>query len=344
MASLPEMDDRIRVVAIGGGTGLSVLLKGLNRSGYPLDITSIVTTFDDGGSSGLLRQEFGYPALGDLRESLIALASEKSDVAALARVLGFRFPADSALRGHSVGNLLLAGLLAISGDLTVAVEEASRLLQINGNVLPVSLEPGHLCAELNDGQVIFSESAIDLRGVAEPGICRVFLQHPVKANPAAMEAIVNADAIVLGPGDLFTSVLPNTLPEGMNEAMCQSTGKIIYVCSLTTKKGETDGFTATDFVNRVNEYLCRGYFSAEDRRMVNAVIVNRCCDHAESGQDANMLEVRPVDPDGTRLRETVEEVLIDRVAQSLQPPRHDAELLAAAVIGLVRSEVPQKIG
>ncbi len=329
--------EKVRIAAIGGGTGLSALLRGLKPRASEIDIVAIVTTFDDGGSSGLLRREFGYPGLGDLRQCLLALASEEGDASVLADVLEFRFPENSALAGHSLGNLLLAGLLSKSGYLSTAIEEASRLLRIQGRVLPVSLESGHLCAELHDGHIIYSESAIDLRDAADPGISRIFLRHPVPANPVAMEAVLNADVIVLGPGDLFTSILPNVLPDGMKEAICGSRGKIIFACNLTTKQGETDGFKASDFVATVNDYLDPEGLGSTASRLIDTVIVNQCDETTAEKISGNDYGESPVLIDDENLYGLVDDVLVESLLGGVNPARHEPDALVDAVVKAARS-------
>ncbi len=327
----------LRTVVIGGGTGLSALLRGLKGLQPRLDITAIVTTFDDGGSSGILRREFKYPGLGDLRQCIAALTPPDGDTNAADELLNFRFPKQSALAGHTVGNILLAALLAREGDIATAVEQISRLMRIQGRVLPVSLEAGHLCAELSDGQIIYSESAIDLRESADPSISRVFLRYPVEANPAAIEAVLNADAIVLGPGDLFTSVLPNILPVGMKEVISESDAKLIFVCNLTTKHGETDGFTASDFVSTVNKFLSLQGCGGTNSRCIDTVIVNECDDSAAAAITSNDYSELPVEVDEIDLRRRTDQVVYKPLLGSVAPARHDSEALSNTIVEIMQS-------
>ncbi len=234
-----------KILVIGGGSGSSNILRGLKL--YPVELTVIVTMFDSGGSSGLLRKEFGYPPFGDLRQCLMALSDDSQDTLRIREALEFKFGTDSSLNGHSVGNLLLAALTSLSDDLEVAIGDISRLLGVTGQVVPVTLETAELCAELDDGRLIVGESDIDLRLTPLPRIKRIFLNRDVEANPKAVQAILDANAIVFGPGDLYTSILPNTLPKGITDAVAFTKGIRIYMCNLMTKQGETDGLQGIGF-------------------------------------------------------------------------------------------------
>ena len=247
-------NDRHKIVVIGGGSGTSAAIRGLKT--HNTDLTAVVTMFDSGGSTGILRDEFGYPPFGDLRQCLVALSpSDDERTDALNQALGFRFDSDSSLNGHSVGNLVLAALTSAYGGLQSALDEISSIMHVDGQVVPVTLSAAHLCARLVDGQVIRTESAIDLRGANAPGIDEVFLDEQVTANERAINALNEADAILLGPGDLYTSVIPNLLVPGISEAISNSTAPVIYACNLMTKAGETDGFGASDFAREIVRYL-----------------------------------------------------------------------------------------
>lgn len=271
-----------RVVTIGGGTGPFALLSHLKD--YPCSITAIVTMADSGGSSRRLMDEFGQLPFGDLRQALVALSRK----GALWRdVFTFRFSADQALDGeddesavadgvirmarkrtmpqtgvggHSLGNLIISALESLNeGKLLWALEDAQELLGTAGRVLPVTFDHATLCAQLSTGDVICGESEIDLRGDHDPRplppIRQLFLREPVRACAEALRAIRRSDLIVLGPGDLYTSVLPNLLVPGIAEAIRASSAKKVYVCNLMTKHGETDGFAASDFVRELHKYL-----------------------------------------------------------------------------------------
>lgn len=242
------------MVVIGGGSGSSVALRGLKA--YDLDLTAIVTMFDSGGSTGILREEFGYPSLGDLRQCLLALSpDDNQQIAALNSALGFRFDSESSLRGHSVGNLVLAALTTVFHGVQGAIDEMSRMMQLEGQVVPVTLGHAHLCARLVNGQVIRTESAIDLRGSNGPGISEVYLDSKVSANERALAAIKSADAILLGPGDLYTSIIPNLLVEEISDAIRDSGAPVFYACNLMTKLGETAGYGVSTFASEIVRYI-----------------------------------------------------------------------------------------
>ena len=250
---MPTDPEELKVVVIGGGTGSSVVLRGLKE--HTTKVAAVVTMFDSGGSSGLLQAEFGYPPLGDLRQCLLSLSEDNEASQSLRQLLDFRFRQESSLNGHSLGNLLLAALTTIGDDLELAIDEMARLLRITGQVIPVTLERAELCAELEDGHVVRGESNIDLRRRSDPRIKQVYLCPSVQANTKAIRAILSADVVVLGPGDLYTSIIPNLLAGGIPEALANTQATRIYVCNLMTKLGETDGFKASDFVREVIRYL-----------------------------------------------------------------------------------------
>ncbi|MCH7594872.1 MAG: YvcK family protein, partial [Chloroflexi bacterium] len=291
-----------RIVVIGGGSGSSVLLRGLKSS--TADLTAIVTMFDSGGSTGLLRREFGYPPLGDLRQCLVALSEDSEVTAALRSASEFRFDKNSSLNGHNLGNLLLAALTTVSNDLEDGINEMSRILRITGRVIPVSLEQADLCAELEDGTILREESNIDLRETGIPPISRVFLDPPVAANPRAVSAILAADLVVLGPGDLYTSIIPNLLVTDVAHALRLTSAKLVYVCNLMTKHGETDGYRASDFARTICHYmgakldwavLNTGYVPPEVRKMY----VDECAepvvaDEEEVGKHARRVLTAPL--------------------------------------------------
>ena len=239
-----------RVVVIGGGTGLSVMLRGLKKK--PVDITAIVTVADDGGSSGRLRDEMQMPPPGDIRSVISALAESEP---LLSEMLQYRFSNGTGLAGHSLGNLILAALRDITGDFVTGVRELSRVLAVRGSVLPASHDSIVLMAEMEDGAVVEGESKITKYGGR---IRRVYLQSPdVSPLPEAIEAIREADAIVFGPGSLYTSVIPNLLVPGITEAIRASNAVKVYICNVMTQPGETDGYSVSDHVNAIAKH-CGG--------------------------------------------------------------------------------------
>lgn len=257
----------LNVVVIGGGTGLSTALRGLKHAN--VGITAIVTVADDGGSTGRLRTDFEMPAPGDIRNCIIALSDAESTVG---RLFNYRFEEESAtLAGHSFGNLFIAALTQVTGSFEQAVIESARVLATRGRVLPTTLEDVHLNARLIDGSRVSGESAI---GHSPCPISRIFLEPSrPKGYEPAISAILGADLIVLGPGSLYTSVLPNLLVAGVREAIHLSRARAVYVCNVATQGGETDAFGVDEHVRAVVEYLGEDildYVIANDRRIPEA--------------------------------------------------------------------------
>src|SRR5438309_1999605 len=202
---------------------------------------------DSGGSSGRLRDEFGFLPAGDVRRCLVALAADDSVGMLLRQLFEYRFERGEGLAGHSFGNLLLTALADLTHGTDRAIMEAAHLLRVKGEVLPITLTDSHLFAELEDGRIIEGEGAIDTRRESTP-IARVYLDPPAAATEPALEAIGSADMIVIGPGDLYTSVVPTLLVDGICQAIAASPATTVYVCNLMTKHGETDGYAASDFL------------------------------------------------------------------------------------------------
>jgi len=308
----------IRVVAIGGGTGLSTLLRGLKRH-EQLAITAIVSIADDGGSSGRLREEFDMPPPGDIRNCIVALADAEP---LLGRLFQYRFEQEaSALHGHSFGNLFLAAMTGMTGSFEEAVTEVSRVLAVRGEVLPTTLEKVTLCADLADGSYVCGESNIT---AAPAAVRRLHLEHRPEANPAAVEALLDADLIVLGPGSLYTSVLPNLLVDGIAQAVRFSSATVVYVCNVATQRGETDHFGAADHVRALYDHV--------GSDLLDVIMVNE--NFAEAGK------IRPewgVDAVGLAgLEELPGGAAIVRrdLASTATPLRHDPDKLADALIAL----------
>ncbi len=235
-----------KVVAIGGGTGLSTMLRGLKN--HTKNLTAIVTVADDGGSSGMLRQDLGMPPPGDIRHCMEALANAEP---LMQQLLTYRFPQGSGnLTGQSFGNLILAALNGISGSFDEAVSKMSQVLAITGRVLPVTNADVVLEATFENGTRVQGESKIsDFKKAQDCRIqgVRLLPEYP-KALPEAIRAIQEADLILLGPGSLYTSVIPNLLVDGISEAVCASKALKIYICNIMTQDGETEGMTASDHV------------------------------------------------------------------------------------------------
>ncbi|MFH0702290.1 MAG: gluconeogenesis factor YvcK family protein [bacterium] len=249
-----------KIVVVGGGTGLSTILKGLKR--LTNNITAVVTVGDDGGSSGRLRQEMGILPPGDIRNCIAALADEEDLVTELFQ---YRFKSGNGLEGHCFGNLFLSALCAITGDMITAVKESSKVLAIRGNVLPATLDDMRLVAELEDGRIILGESSIPEAG----GKIKKLWTEPsnLKALDDAVYAIEEADLIILGPGSLYTSIIPNLLIDGITKAISKSKAKKVYICNIMTQPGETDDYTVSDHVKAIIEH-------SKYKNIIDTVFVN----------------------------------------------------------------------
>jgi uncharacterized cofD-like protein len=242
-----------KIVLIGGGTGTSILLAGLRA--FPAHITVVVSPADDGGSTGVLRRELGVMPAGDIRQALVALSRGN---AALRDFFSYRFDR-GVLSGHTAGNIILAALEKTTGDIQEAIALAGAMLGVRGEILPAALKPATLSATYADGRIVAGEHYIDepLHPVAAP-ITALELSPRLAANPRVLEAIKRADAVIFGPGDLYTSILPNLLPRGIVRAIRASKAVKIVITNIMTRPGQTDGFCASDFVRVIGEYLSRG--------------------------------------------------------------------------------------
>jgi uncharacterized cofD-like protein len=239
-----------KIVTMGGGTGTFTVLQGLKK--YNVDLTAIVTMTDDGGSSGILRDELGVLPPGDLRQSLVAL-SESSQV--MRDLFNYRF-SKGKLKGHSLGNLLISALEKQKGGLDKALPYLNKILALRGQVIPISFDKVKLGAELENGQVIIGESKLEkLKSVNGKGIKRLFIQPQAQANSEALEAIKKADLIIIGPGSLYGSLLPLFLVQNIKKALQKTKAKIIYNVNLMTKHGHTDNFNIYDFIEVLENYL-----------------------------------------------------------------------------------------
>ena len=247
-----------KVVVIGGGTGMSNLLSGLKQ--YPLDITAIVTVCDDGKSTGILREEFNIPAVGDIRRVLVALSETEPLVMDL---FNYRFQTTSDLDGHTVGNLLLTAASEITGNLSDGIEALSKVLNLKGKVVPLTEDNVTLMADLEDGRVIEGEHNIT---ESKGKIKKVYYKEEAVPTKAALKAIKDADLIVFSMGSLFTSIIPNLLIPEIVEEINKSKAKLFYVCNMMTQPGETDNFRVSDHVSKLNEYL--------GNRKIDLVLVN----------------------------------------------------------------------
>ena len=241
------------IVVVGGGTGNRTTLTGLKNQNC--NLSAVVAMTDSGGSSGRLRDELGQLPHGDIRQCLIAL-SDDSKGHLMSRLFEYRFISGNGLSGHNFGNLILTALTEVTGNTITAIDAAADLLGVRGQVLPVTLTRSDLVARLDDGTELAGESVIDLRREnLKNGIDYIRLEPPAYAHPPVLEAIDQADAIILGPGDIYTSVLPNLLVQDVAEAILSSRAIKIHVCNLMTKPGESDQFKASDFAKLLMAYL-----------------------------------------------------------------------------------------
>ena len=307
---------------MAAGTGSSVLLTGLNEHADRLHISAIVTTFDDGGSSGKLRQQFSIPALGDIRRCLAALLPKSPDRQDLRDQFEFRFEKATILKGDAYGNLLLLLAIQRNGSLTKAINELTSALRLNGQVIPASEEPANLHAELKDWTIIRGETNIDNHTDNPYAINRVYLEPSVPANPDALNAIRYAQAIILGPGDLFTSVVPNLLPTGMSEAIQSSEAEIIQVCNISPRKGQANTLRASDFPKTIDQHVSPGKRQDLKKRTVDTIIVNG---HSQA-EKASLIEIDDA------LNDTVNRVLAEDLADPENPTRHAPHKLAATLV------------
>ncbi|RJQ27973.1 MAG: YvcK family protein [Peptococcaceae bacterium] len=307
-----------KIVVIGGGTGLSVLLRGLKK--YTSNLTAVVAVTDDGGSSGRLRGELGILPPGDIRNCLVALADKEPLMEVL---LQYRFPAGK-LAGHNVGNLLLAALNDVSGGFKQAVQGLSKVLAVRGQVLPVTLADVALCAELADGTVVQGESNIPRS--LQP-VQRVFLK-PARCFPPheVLAAIREADAVVLGPGSLYTSIIPNLLVRGIPEALAKSRAVKIYVCNLMTQPGETIGYTVCDHLKAIFDHA---------GQVVDCVVVNTGPMPSRLLDRYRQEGAEPVEPILAEIKKLGVLAVTENLVMQTEAIRHHPEKLALTVLRMI---------
>ena len=304
-----------KIVAIGGGTGLSTLLRGLKE--YTDNLTAIVTVADDGGSSGRLRQELGILPPGDFRQCLVALADVEP---LMTRLFQYRFTEGQDLEGHSFGNLFIAAMTAITGNFERALRESSRVLAVRGQIVPSTLDNVMLCAEFEDDAIAHGESAIPKM---RKRVRRTFLQpsHPA-AYPEAIRAVLEADLIVIGPGSLYTSVLPNLLVEDISRSIRSSRAAVkVYVCNVATEAGETDGFDVADYIKAFDDHVGPGLFQYV---LVNS---NLNVNLPESSQARLVMLANQVAESGHT-------VVMADVIDPIEPRRHNPKKLADSLLKL----------
>ena len=247
-----------KVVVLGGGTGMSTLLKGLKL--FPIDITAVVSVSDDGKSTGRLRKEFNTVAVGDIRRVLTSLSETEPLIEEL---MNYRFETTSDLNGHAVGNLILTALANITGNLSDGIESLSKVFNLKGKVLPLTEDNVLLAAIMKDNSVVVGEHKIT---ASNKEIKKIFYNKKAQTNPLVLKEIADANLIILSMGSLYTSVLPNLINNDVKKAIEKSKAKIMYVCNMMTQPGETDGFTASDHIKSINKYL--------GKRKVDIIVAN----------------------------------------------------------------------
>lgn len=277
--NMVSLKTAMKIVVIGGGSGTYQVLTGLKK--YSVDLSAVISMSDSGGSTGRLRQELGILPPGDVRQAILALSDLPFASKTLETMFDFRFDNGKSLSGHSLGNILLAALVQITGSMDKAIEEAARILNVSGNICPVTLGKSHLVAVLADKTRVYGETNIDMRNFKiGTRIEKVYLTPKVSVFKKAAQTIKKADVIILGPGDLYTSIIPVLLVEGVNEAITKSKGKLVYVTNLMTKRGETDGFMAQEFTRELENYL------GDAGSKLSHVIVNRKINTTKSKMSA----------------------------------------------------------
>lgn len=316
-----------KIVVLGGGTGTFTVLSGLKY--HPVDLSAVVSIADDGGSTGILRDELGVLPPGDIRQCLVALANGDQ---VLRDLFNYRFT-QGGLDGHNFGNIFLSALEKITGDPLAAVREANRILNVKGRVIPVSSRATDLYAELDDATVVKGEHAIDKPSSNRAAIRRCFLSPEVPANLEALDAIRAADIIVMGPGDLYTSLIPVLLVKGIAQAMAESKAKKVLVINLTSKNGQTQGYKASDFCEVVSRHILP---ASIDVAILNSAkpsdeVARRYIeagDHViEDDLDVGSMQIWRSD---LLSDDIVPNVPGDRLKRSLL--RHDPDKLAAAIL------------
>ena len=314
-----------KIVAIGGGTGLSTLLRGIKR--ITNNITAVVTVGDDGGSSGKLREQMGVLPPGDIRNCIAALADDDNIVT---KLFQYRFKTGEGLEGHSFGNLFITAMTAICGDMVSAIRESSNVLLIRGRVLPATCDDMKLYAKMEDDSIVKGESNIPKAGkkimhlYCEPENC--------KPIPEVIEAIRNADLIIMGPGSLYTSVISNFLVKDLTRAVWQSKAKKIYVCNAMTQPGETDNYSVSDHVKTIFDHVRLDDINDSNKNFFDAVLVNNSMPNnlAQKYEEAGSL---PVDIDLSELKklnvEVVQRPLLENNEQGFV--RHNCSAVAKAI-------------
>lgn len=326
-----------KIVVIGGGTGTFTVLMGLKK--YPVDLTAVVTMTDSGGSNRVIRDEFGLLPTSDIRQCIVALASEESDDM-LRELFTYRYNAGVGISGMTFGNLFMAALTDIYGSQERAIEKTCEMLQVTGKILPVTYDNVHLVARYENGQQVLGEHYIDEPKGELGGYKIVELEvfPKAKANKKALRAISEADLIVLGPGDLYTSILCNLIIEGVVRAIRNSKAKKIYIANLMTKYGQTSGFCASDHLREIEKYLGKGvldYILMNKSKNIKPSIIRKYKEEKASlvkddlGKDLGVKVIRA----DVLSKKIFEKPKSDKLVRSLI--RHDPKKLAKVLVSLL---------
>ena len=316
-----------KLVVLGGGTGQSVLLKGLKQ--FPFDITAVVSVCDDGKSTGKIREEFNIPAVGDIRRVLIAL-SETEDI--VERLVNYRFSSKGDFNGHTVGNLILAALTDIGGNLSSGIKLISDILNMKGEVLPLTDECVTLMGEMEDGEVIEGEHHITL---SPKKIKKVFYKEKAKANKEVLDKIKESDAIILSMGSLYTSIIPNLLSDEVVDSLIRSKAKKMYVCNIMSEHGETDNYKVSDCIKKINSYV--------QDNMIDVVLVNDEVIPDETKKRYLEEIAAPIEVDFDVLEEMGVEVLGDKLIEinDKGEVRHNPYRTALAIFNYIVKELTE---
>lgn len=313
-----------KIVVLGGGTGLSVLLRGLKQ--FPLDITAIVSVADDGSSSGKLREEFDIFAVGDLRNVLVSLSEVEPLIEEL---LQYRFTTGSSLNNHPMGNLLLAALYNITGNLTESLTSLSKIFNIKGRILPFTEENPILIAHTNDGNIIEGESKITKAGKE---IDYIEYKEKVKPTSEVLKSLEESDLIILGIGSLYTSIIPNLLSDEVKETLQKSNAKKMYVCNIMSEHGETDDYSVSDCIKKINSYV--------EENFIDTVLVNNTNIPENIKEKYKEEQASPIKIDYEELRKMNVEVLEDELLEiDNEKVRHNPYRTALAIFNYIVKEL-----